>query len=253
MRKTKIIGIMLIVMVATGSIAMALNVIETTNNSSVEVVFKKDRLIEVAFLSVNPEKQSLLQEEYFKKVMPIAREYGMKPLAKMGVKYAYSEFVNPQMIGFFEWESKEKHQAFLKDPRFLKLKPIRDQALTFLRLGYFQVENDTKAKFTSGTLMEVYAMWLNPENAHRMEKYFQNVTPLITGNGNRYNVEFPLALQSVNYGSDTYQPQMFGVAIWKSKSSNTAFFESRAYRKIKADKEAAIDRLDIWQGEIIIN
>ncbi len=252
MKKTRIIGITVVILAVTGSIAMALNTYLSSPITSIEVEFKKDKLIEVAFLSVDPSKQKQLQDEYFKKVMPIAKEYGMKPLAKMGVKYAYSEFVNPQMIGFFEWESKEKHQAFLKDPRFLAIKPIRDDALTFLRLGYFQVDKDTRTTFASGKLMEVYAMWLHAESAHRMQTYFKNVTPLITGENNRYAVEFPLALKSVNYGSDTYQPQMFGVAIWKSKESNTRFFESKAYKKIKADKEAAIDRLDVWQGEILI-
>jgi uncharacterized protein (DUF1330 family) len=184
--------------------------------------------------------------------MPIAKEYGMKPLAKMGVKYSYSEFINPQMVGFFEWESKEKHKAFLKDPRFLKIKPIRDEALSFLRLGYFTVAEDTIVKFKTGELMEIYAMWLNPNEAHRMQTYFKNVTPLITGKRNKYDVKFPLALNAVSYGSDTYQPQVFGVALWKSKASNTTFFSSNAYQKIKEDKEAAINRLDVWQGEIII-
>lgn len=221
-------------------------------HSTKDVVFKEGKLIEVAFLSVKPGKHKNLKEHYFKKVMPIAQEYGMKPLAKMKVNYAYSEFIKPQIIGFFEWESEERHQAFLKDPRFLKIKPIRDSALSFLRLGYFSVDNDTSVTFASGDLMEVYAMWLNPDNAHRMRTYFENVTPLITGEGSRYDVRFPLALTSVPYGDDTYQPQSFGVALWKSKASNAQFFQSAEYRKIKHDKEAALDRLDVWQGKIVI-
>lgn len=106
--------------------------------------------------------------------------------------------------------------------------------------------------FNSGELMEVYAMWLNSENAHRMQTYFKNVMPLITGKGNKYDVKFPLALKSVAYGSDTYQPQSFGIALWKNKKSNTQFFQSKAYSKIKNDKDAAISRLDVWQGEIVI-
>ena len=244
---------LLILVVAITAIAMKTNRKVEPEPKSVEVIFRKDKLIEVAFLSVDPNKKQRLNEDYFKQVMPIAKEYGMRPLAKMGVQYSYSEAVNPQMVGFFEWESIEKHEAFLKDPRFLKIKPIRDDALTYLKMGYFTVENDAKVIFKTGELMEIYGMWLKPSEAHRMKTYFENVTPLITGDGNEYDVKFPLALQSQNYGTDTYQPQSFGIALWKNKASNTQFFTSKAYDDIKADKEAAIARLDVWQGEIIIN
>lgn len=253
MKKVNIISSLLILVVTISSMAMTKNKNVESKLKSIEVTFKKDKLIEVAFLSVDQSKKQQLQEEYFKKVMPIAKEYGMKPLAKMGVQYSYSEFVNPQMVGFFEWESKAQHKAFLKDPRLLKIKPIRDDALTFLRLGYFTVEQDTKVTFTSGELMEVYAMWLNPSETHRMQTYFKNVMPLITGKGNKYAVKFPLALKSQSYGNDTYQPEVFGIALWKNKKSSTQFFKSKAYKKIKGDKEAAIARSDVWQGEIIIN
>ena len=226
---------------------------QSPKGKTIEVSFKKGKLIEVAFLSVKADKAQELNNDYFKKVMPIAREYGMKPLAKMKVTYTYSEFTKPQIIGFFEWESKAKHEAFLKDKRFIKIKPIHDNALSFLRLGYFEVEKDTKATFASGQLMEIYSMWLNPQSGHRMQTYFRNVMPLITGKGNAYDVKFPLSLKSLAYGNDTYQPQAFGIALWKNKESNTRFFSSHAYNKIKHDKDAALNRLDTWQGEIVIN
>jgi len=226
---------------------------EGNNRKSITTQFKKDKLIEVAFLSVKPDKQKQLQESYFKQVFPIAQEYGLKPLAKIGVQYTYSEYVQAQTIGFFEWESKEKHAAFLKDPRFLKLKPIRDESLSFLRLGYFNVEEDTEVTFTSGQLVEIYSLWLSQDEGHRMQTYFRNVTPLITGSNNKYDVKFPLTLKSLDYGDDTYKPHSFGIALWKSKKSNSEFFQSEEYKKIKHDKDAAISKLDLWQGEIIIN
>ncbi len=227
--------------------------VQSKNVASIDVHFKKDKLIEVAFVSVKPGKQQQLMESYFKRVMPIAREYGMRPLARMNVQYTYSEFTKPHMIGFFEWESEGARRAFSEDPRFLEIKPIRDDALSSLRIGYFVVDEDTEVTFTSGQFMEVFAFWLNPDTAHRMQTYFDNVTPLITGTGNPYDVRFPLSLHSIPFGHDTYQPETFGVALWKSKESNDQFFGSAAYNTIKHDKEAAISRLDVWQGEIIID
>ena len=240
----------LLVLVSTFSLSATNN---TGKSGTLDVVFKKDKLIEVAFISVEDGKQQQLNEKYFKQVMPIAKEYGMRPLAKMKVQASYSDFIKPQIIAFFEWESEEQHQAFLKDPRFLKIKPIRNDALSFLRLGYFSVEQDTKVTFSSGQLLEVFAMWFVPDQAHRMQTYFKNVMPLITGKGNTYDVKFPLSLKSLTYGDDTYQPQSFGLAFWKSKASNEQFFHSKAYQRIRHDKDAALSRLDVWHGEIILN
>ena len=228
---------------------------KTTNEveaKTQEVIFKKNKLIEVAFISVAEGKEKQLNEGYFPKVFPIAQEYGLKPLAKIKVDYTYSEFVKPQIIGFFEWESEEKHAAFLKDPRFLKIKHIRDEALSGLRLGYFTVPQDTQVTFSSDQMVEIYAMWMNPKEAHRMQTYFKNVTPLITGKGNKYDVKFPLSLTPTAYGNDTYKPQAFGVAFWKSKESNDHFFGSEAYDQIKHDKEAALSRLDVWHGTVLL-
>ncbi len=235
-----------------GLATQGVNEAEKEKTKSIDVLFKKSKLIEVAFLSVRPDKQKQLKESYFKKVFPIAKEYGLKPLAKIKVQYSYSDFVQPQIIGFFEWESEEKHAAFLKDKRFLKLKPLRDEALSFLRLGYFTVNEDTEVSFKSGELVEIFSIWFNPENAHRMQTYFKNVMPLITGKNNPYDVKFPVSFNSVKYGDDTYQPQSFGMAFWKNKASNDAFFSSDDYAKIKHDKEAAISKLDVWHGQVII-
>ena len=51
------------------------------------------------------------------------------------------------MIGFFEWPSVEQRTAFEGDPRFRRIKGIRDDALSFLTVGYFKVESDTSVTF----------------------------------------------------------------------------------------------------------
>ncbi len=217
-----------------------------------QISFRKNKLIEVAFLSIKEGKQQQLSEEYFAQVMPIAQEYGMKPLGKIKVEYTYSNFVKPQIIGFFEWPSEEKRAAFTKDPRFLKIRGIRNDALSSLRLSYMKVDEDTEVEFESGKLVELFGMWFDPIEGHRMQTYFKNVMPLITGRGNKYDVQFPVQFTPVNFGPDSYVPQSFGLAIWKDKASNDAFFASKDYAKIRADKDAALAHLDVWHGEIVI-
>ena len=215
-----------------------------------EVIFKKGKLIEVAFLSVKEGMGKQLKEEYFPKVMPIVTEYGGKPLMKMGVKNNYSADIKAQMVVFFEWPSAAKKEAFEKDPRFLKVKKIRDEALSFLQLSYFEVEKNSPVKLDENKFYEVYGMSMNKEKGHLMQTYFEKAEPIVT---NDYGVEFALALTPVKVaGQNHYIPQTFGLAIWPSAESNAKFFGSKEYAEIKHFKEEALERIDVWQGTIIL-
>ena len=214
------------------------------------VVFQQGKLIEVAYLSVKEGKQKQLNEEYFAKIMPIAAEYGMKPLMTIAVKHAWSEEIKPQMVGFFEWPSVAKKEAFNKDKRFKKLKKVRDNALSYLKMGYFEVAIDSKVNLNSELFYEVYAMTLDEKNGHLMSTYFEKASPIVT---NDYGVDFALNLSPVQMkGNDFFVPQMFGLAIWKSEADNQKFFGSSQYNEIKHYKEQALQRIDVWQGSVIL-
>ncbi|MCH8035240.1 MAG: DUF1330 domain-containing protein [Bacteroidetes bacterium] len=227
---------------------------ETTNTPATvgEVVFQKGKLIEVAFLSVKEGKGKQLKEDYFPKVMPIITEYGAKPLMTIGVKNAWSDDIKPQMVVFFEWPSAAKKEAFDKDKRFKELKAIRDDALSFLKIGYFEVEKDMPVQLDESKFYEVYGMSMNKENGHLMQKYFEKAGPIST---NDYGVDFALSMKPVHvniFGSDHYVPQTFGLAIWPDAEANDKYFGSEEYAEIKHFKEDALERLDVWQGSVIL-
>lgn len=217
-----------------------------------EIVFKKGKLIEVAFLSVKEGMGKQLKEDYFPKVMPIVAEYGGKPLMKIGVKNAWSEDIEPQMIVFFEWPSAAKKEAFEKDPRFIKIKKIRDEALSFLQLSFFEVEKDMPVKLDGSKFYEIYGMSMNKEKGHLMGKYFEKAAPLCT---NEYGVDFALSMTPVKVnikGHLNYVPQTFGIAIWPNAEANAKYFGSKEYAEIKHYKEDALEQMDAWQGFVIL-
>jgi len=220
------------------------NTSEETSTSSVkEVIFKKGKLIEVAYLSIKEGMGKQLKEEYFPKVMPIVTEYGGKPLMKIWVKKNYSEDIKAQIVVFFEWPSAAKKEAFDKDPRFLKVKKIRDAALSSLKLSYFKVEKDSPVKLDENKFYEVYGMSINNEKEHLMQTYFEKAGPIVMHD---YHVEFALSLSPVHVaGGDHYVPQTLGLAIWPSAESNATFFGSKEYAKIKHYKEEALERIDV--------
>lgn len=216
------------------------------------VIFKKEKLIEVAFLSVKEGMGNQLKEDYFPKVMPIVNEYGGKPLMTIGIKNNYSNDIKAQMVVFFEWPSIAKKEAFEKDRRFLKVKKIRDEALSFLKLSFFKVEKDTHVQLSANKFYEVYGMSMNKENGHLMQKYFEKAGPLCV---NEYGVDFALTMTPVAVkikGHEQYTPQSFGIAIWPNAEANTKYFGSKEYAEIKHYKEKAIKKMDAWQGSVIL-
>ncbi|MEO0734174.1 MAG: DUF1330 domain-containing protein, partial [Bacteroidota bacterium] len=96
---------------------------------SAEVTFAKDKLIEVALLSVQEGKQQQFMGDYFSKVMPVALPYGARPIASFGVTRKVEGQKPVQMVVFFEWNSLEDKRAFEMNPEYLKLRNIRDDAL----------------------------------------------------------------------------------------------------------------------------
>ena len=233
------------------------NSVETTSSKTVlenvnEVVFKKGKLIEVAFLSVKKGMKKQLQEDYFPKVMPIVKEYGGKPLMKIGIKNSYSNDIKAQMVVFFEWPSAAKKEAFEKDPRFKRVKKIRDEALSFLQLSFFNVEKDTPVTLDKSKFYEVYGMSINRKKAHLMQKYFEKAGPLCV---NEYHVDFALSMTPVTVnisGHHNYVPQTFGIAIWPNAEANAKYFGSEEYAKIKHYKEDALEKIDAWQGFVLL-
>ena len=217
-------------------------------NGAVEVNFKAGKLIEVAFLSVKPGKENQLNAEYFAKVMPIAAEYGMRPLATFGVTDVAEGNTHVQMVSFFEWPSIEVRKKFSRDKRFLAIKPIRDNALSYLQYGYFKVEKDVATTFSADRYYEIYAMWMNPKYGQRMQDYFGQVGPV----AGQYGAKFPLSLKPYGVKDGDYHPHSIGIAEWPSKIKNEAFFGTTAFKNARHLRDAAVDRLDVLHAKVMV-
>ncbi|MFQ5640421.1 MAG: DUF1330 domain-containing protein [bacterium] len=218
-------------------------------NGAVDVSFKAGKLIEVAFLSVKPGKENQLNADYFAKVMPIAAEYGMRPLATFGVTDVAEGNTHVQMIGFFEWPSIEVRNKFSRDKRFLAIKPIRDNALSYLQYGFFKVEEDVSTTFSADHYYEIYAMWMNPKYGNQISDYFGKVGPVA---GQHYGAKFPLSLKPYGGKDGDYHPHAMGIAEWPSKAKNEAFFNSPVFKDARHLRDAAVDRLDALHARVVV-
>ncbi len=215
--------------------------------AGIAVDFRQGRLIEVALMSVKPGKEEQLTSEYFAQVMPITAEYGMRPLATLAVQTVPAGELRPQMIGFFEWPSIEQRTAFDEDPRFRRIKGIRDDALSFLTVGYFKVESDTTVTFHADRLYEVYSLWINAENADQLQSYFEQVGATAGELGAR----FPLSLSPIASSLGDYRPHSLGIAEWPDEEAYRSFFDSDVFKRSSHLREAALDTFDAFHTRII--
>jgi len=217
-------------------------------NGTAAVNFKAGTQIEVAFLSVKPGKEEQLNAEYFAKVMPIAGEYGMRPLVTFRVTDVAEGNTYVQMVGLFEWPSMAVRKKFSRDKRFLAIKPIRDNALSYLQYGYFKVEQDASATFFADHYYEIYAMWMNRKYGNQIGDYFGQVGPVV----GRYGATFPLTLKPYGVKAGDYRPHTMGIAEWPSQAQNEAFFSSTAFKNARHFRDAAVDRLDVLHARVMV-
>lgn len=112
------------------------------------IKFKKDTVIEVSFASVKEDMQAQLFNEYFPKVMPIVGELGGQSLGSFKVTDSKTSLDDPQMCALFQWATLDDFKKLHADPRFLEIKHIRDDALSFFINGlFFTVEKDVEVEF----------------------------------------------------------------------------------------------------------
>jgi uncharacterized protein (DUF1330 family) len=100
----------------------------------VSVSFDPDKVYELSGLWIRPDGGRERLNEYDELVLPIAREYGARPLLQFaGVRSAWGDFL-PTEVRLTEWPDKKSWDRFLEDKRAAKLRQLRDSALSKLTI-----------------------------------------------------------------------------------------------------------------------
>jgi len=100
--------------------------------------------LEFAFGKVTPGKEMQLYGEYFPALGPIIAEHGCQQVGTFAVIASNKQDIVAEMGAFTQWPAEENFNDFYKDPRFLKVKDLRDDSLDFLCDGhFFKPENKT--------------------------------------------------------------------------------------------------------------
>jgi uncharacterized protein (DUF1330 family) len=100
--------------------------------ASATVLFSGDKMYEVAGLWVRPDGGRERLIDYLTKALPVAHEYGARPLLKLAPsRSAWGDFL-PTQVHLTEWPDGRAFERFTADKRAAQLRPLRDSALSKL-------------------------------------------------------------------------------------------------------------------------
>ncbi len=213
--------------------------------------FKKDKVYEIVYFTVKPGKQKQLDEEYFPVSMPIVAEYGGKMNAMFVVTDIVKGDLEGHMVGIFEWPSLDIKNKMHEDPRFKKVAPIMQDAMSYFKTGFYEIENDTDITFSNRKSYEFFGAWIKSDEI--LKEYFK-VTGPIKKNYGRSEPKFKLALKPAKgQGFFAYAPDMSGIVEWDKGEDYYALTNSKEF---KAQAEGllndSIKEMNLVQTKILI-
>ena len=168
------------------------------------IMFNKDKVYELAYISIIPGMEPQLFGDYFPKALPLAAKYGGKSVGMLAVPGSKDGSKQAQMVAIFEWPSVDAWLQLHDDEEFIRIVPIRDQTLAFGNPGnFFTVSENHKATFTEGKMYELANYTLKQDDdgwsskKSTFDKYIKHEGMAATANGAMQDILFtPVPLTS---------------------------------------------------------
>ena len=102
-----------------------------------ELTLKSGSFLDFAFGKLTKGKEMQVFGEYFPLINPLLEECSIQPLCSFAVLATNSPDMAPEQGSLTRVPSTESFTRFHSDPRFIKARPIRDNAMEFLADGNF--------------------------------------------------------------------------------------------------------------------
>ena len=227
------------------------------------IKFSKDKVYEIAYVSIIPGKESQVFNDYFPKALPIAARYGGKSVGMLAVPGVKDGTRQAQMAAIFEWPSVESWLQLHKDQDFLKVVPIRDDAIAFGNpANFYTVNKDIEATFTEGKMYELANYTLKQDDdgwsskKSIFDKFIKQEKSSALNNGSKQDIVFtPVPLSTYmkktidltcghhnGYGSDDLGlvPHMTRLREWANFESYDNHLRSISVKKANKAKNSAV-------------
>jgi len=109
---------------------------------TLQLTFKSNLKLEFAFGKIAQGKEMQLYGEYFPAIAPLIADYSNQQVGTFSVISSNSQGTAPEMGALTQWSSLQSYLGFYQDPRFTKVKPLRDDSLNLLSDGHFFKSQD---------------------------------------------------------------------------------------------------------------
>ncbi|MCJ8312494.1 MAG: hypothetical protein HRU38_09675 [Saccharospirillaceae bacterium] len=109
---------------------------------TLQLTLQSNFKFEFAFGKIAQGKEMQLFGEYFPAIAPLIAEYGNQQVGTFAIIASNIKGSAPEMGAFTHWVSEEKYKAFYSDPRFIKVKTLRDDSLDLFSEGHFFNSSD---------------------------------------------------------------------------------------------------------------
>ena len=233
------------------------NAMSTSMESNIikemDITFTSGKVIEMAYFSLKEGKEAQIQKHYFPKIMPLMAKYGGKILGNFEVSTVTGGEISPQMVGIFEWPSLDAQKQLLNDSEAKKLFPIRDDALSFIKLAYFTVDKNATVTFKTNKTYEFFNAWLTPAAKTSLPEYFKRSAEPKTRFG---SPKFLVSLKPFEKAPDknyVLKPQMSGIVEWSNTSDYYGLIADPVFKKAEPYLKESTSRLDMLHTKVSVS
>jgi len=245
--------------------AMSKSMQNATNNSmlntpmesniirEMDITFTSGKIIEIAYFSLKEGKEAQIQKHYFPKIMPLMAKYGGKILGNFEVSTVTGGEISPQMIGIFEWPSLDAQKQLLNDNEAKKLFPIRDDALSFIKLAYFTVDKDATVTFKTNKTYEFFNAWLTPAAKTSLPEYFKrSAEPKKRFGSPKFLVSLKPFEKAPNR-NHVLKPQMSGIVEWSNTNDYYGLIADPVFKQAEPYLKESTSRLDMLHTKVSVH
>ncbi|GAB4194885.1 MAG: hypothetical protein Tsb002_26810 [Wenzhouxiangellaceae bacterium] len=235
----------------------------------VSVTFSKGTVIEFAYAKIKPGKEPQLFGEYFPQVGPILQRYGGKGLGMFMIGDTITEKNGPDVqvtvASLFEWPDVDTFLRLHQDPEFLKIAPIRDEAMTFFNNGnFYTVQNDVTVTFREDRVYEIWDASLADNGSSQLLKplYQQYMNAAETAAQSLGASELismqPVPLQSpvrrkveaaCGKARDDTQLASLVLKEWSDPQALNQFENSKLTKEAKKLRDESLDRYQLMMAQ----
>lgn len=208
---------------------------------SAEITFHDSRICELACQWVRPDGGPKLIE-YFQQVFPVAQRYGVEAKVRLVPETSLVGEFKPDVIAMVEWPRLESFDAFMDDPDYRRLCPMRDAALDRLVVTHARSVASVSVLFSGDRMYELAGLWVRPDGGReRLIDYLGKAMPV----AREYGAKALLELAPLRSAWGDFMPTRVHLTEWPDGHAFERFSADKRVAEVRPLRDSALSKLTI--------